>query len=113
MLGNSFGYSLNRKGYKLLNHNIGLIQGDGMTETSIPETYREYIKTGWSPENFITGSGGGLLVEGLTRDTDRWAIKVSYVERHGKYSEMLGNSFGYRLNRKGYKLLNHNIGLIS
>ena len=84
MLGNSFGYSLNRKGYKVINNNVGLIQGDGMTENSIPETYREYIKTGWSPENFITGSGGGLLVEGLTRDTDRWAIKVSHVEIDGQ-----------------------------
>lgn len=84
ILGNNFGYSLNRKGYKVINNNIGLIQGDGMTEKSIPATYREYIKTGWSPENFITGSGGGLLVEGLTRDTDRWAIKVSYVEKDGE-----------------------------
>ena len=33
--------------------------------------------------NIITGSGGGLLEEGLTRDTDRWAIKVSYVELDG------------------------------
>ncbi len=84
ILGNSFGYNLNRKGYKVINHNIGLIQGDGMTEKSIPEIYREYIKTGWSAENFVTGSGGGLLVEGLTRDTDRWAIKVSHVEIDGE-----------------------------
>ena len=55
-----------------------------MTEKSIPNIYKEYIKTGWSAENFITGSGGGLLVEGLTRDTDRWAIKVSHVEINGK-----------------------------
>lgn len=80
MLGNIFGYHLNSKDYKVLNHNVGIIQGDGMTEKSIPELYSEYIKTGWSAENIITGSGGGLLVEGLTRDTDRWAIKASYAE---------------------------------
>lgn len=84
VLGNIFGYRLNTKGYKVLNHNVGIIQGDGMTEKSIPELYNEYIKTGWSAENVITGSGGGLLEEGLTRDTDRWAIKVSYVEIDGK-----------------------------
>lgn len=84
MLGNVFGYHLNKKGYKVLNHNVGLIQGDGMTEKSIPELYNEYIKTGWSAENVVTGSGGGLLEEGLTRDTDRWAVKVSYVEIDGK-----------------------------
>ena len=84
MLANVFGYHLNKKGYKVLNNNVGLIQGDGMTEKSIPELYCEYIKTGWSAENVITGSGGGLLEEGLTRDTDRWAVKVSYVEIDGK-----------------------------
>ncbi len=84
MLGNIFGYHINDKGYKVLNHNVGLIQGDGMNENSIPQIYEEYIKTGWSADNIITGSGGGLLEEGLTRDTDRWAIKVSYVEIHGK-----------------------------
>lgn len=80
LLGNTFGYTINNLGYKVLNHNVGLIQGDGMNERSIPEIYNEYIKTGWAAENFVTGSGGGLLVEGLTRDTDRWAVKVCHVE---------------------------------
>lgn len=83
-LGNSFGYHLNDKQYKVLNHNIGLIQGDGMNENSIPELYREYIKTGFSAENVVTGSGGGLLEEGLTRDTDRWAIKAHHAIVDGK-----------------------------
>lgn len=84
LLGNIFGYSINNLGYKVLNHNVGLIQGDGMNETSIPKIYKEYIKTGWAAENFVTGSGGGLLVEGLSRDTDRWAVKVSNVEINGQ-----------------------------
>jgi nicotinic acid phosphoribosyltransferase len=82
-LGNIYGYHFNSKEYKVLNHNIGLIQGDGMDENSLPKLYEEYIKTGWSAENIVTGSGGGLLT-GVTRDTDRWAIKVSYVEIDGK-----------------------------
>lgn len=84
MLGNIFGYYLNNKGYKVLNHNIGIIQGDGINEISVINLYNEYIKTGWSTENIVTGSGGGLLVEGLTRDTDRWAIKASYAEIEGE-----------------------------
>ena len=84
MLGNIFGYHLNGKDYKIINHNVGIIQGDGMNEHSIPFNYNEYIKTGWSAENVVTGSGGGLLVEGLTRDTDRWAIKASYAEINGQ-----------------------------
>lgn len=88
MLGNIFGYSLNGKGYKVLNHNVGIIQGDGMTENSIPRLFNDYIKTGWSTENVITGSGGGLLTEGLTRDTDRWAIKACVAEIDNKEIEV-------------------------
>lgn len=82
-LGNTFGYSINDLGFKVLNHNVCIIQGDGMNENSIPKIYEDYIKTSWSAQNFNTGSGGGLLVEGLTRDTDRWAVKVSHVEING------------------------------
>lgn len=84
MLGNIFGYHLNDKGYKIINHNVGLIQGDGMNENSIIDIYNEYIKTDWAAENFIVGSGGGLLVEGLSRDTDRWAVKCCYAKINGK-----------------------------
>lgn len=83
VLGAIYGFSLNNKGYKIINDNQGLIQGDGMTEQSIPELYNEYIKTGWAADNIITGSGGGLLEEGLTRDTQRWAVKACYGERYG------------------------------
>lgn len=84
MLGSIFGFSINDKGFKVLNHNVGIIQGDGMDEVSIPFNYEEYIKTGWSAENVVTGSGGGLLEIGLSRDTDRWAVKVCHVEIDGK-----------------------------
>lgn len=83
VLAANFGFHINRKNYKILNENIGLIQGDGMNKQSIPELYKMYTNSGWSAENFNTGSGGGILEEDLTRDTDRWAIKVSYAEIDG------------------------------
>lgn len=84
MLSDIFGYHLNGKGYKVINHNVGLIQGDGMNENSIVDIYTEYIKHGWAAENFVVGSGGGLLVEGLSRDTDRWAVKCCNAIIDGK-----------------------------
>ena len=84
ILGNTYGYHLNGKGYKVLNHNNGIIQGDGMNEDSIPEIFNEYIKTGFAAENFCTGSGGGLLDIGICRDTDRAAIKACHVVMNGK-----------------------------
>lgn len=84
ILGAIFGFTMNSKGYKVLNHNVGLLQGDGMDEISIPETYNEYIKTGWAADNFITGSGGGLLQVDANRDTQRFAIKPSYGIKDGQ-----------------------------
>lgn len=73
------GFHLNDKEHRVLNDNVGIIQGDGMNEISIPSIFNDYIKTGWSAENFVTGSGGGLLTNGLTRDTDRAAIKACHA----------------------------------
>lgn len=83
MLGSIFGFQMNTKQYKTLSNNVGLLQGDGMDEVSIPELYREYIKTGWAADNVLTGSGGGLLQVDANRDTQRFAIKASYGEKNG------------------------------
>lgn len=94
-LGGIFNYGINTKGYKVVNNNVGLIQGDGMDERSIPRLYTEVAKAGWAADNFVTGSGGGLLQEGLTRDTSRWAIKASYGER-----EVDGKLEGFNIQKK-------------
>lgn len=72
-----FGFSINDKGYKVLDHNVGVIQGDGMNEDSIIELYEYIISNRWSSDNLAVGSGGGLLQENITRDTQRVAIKPS------------------------------------
>ena len=79
-LDNIFGHSVNDKGYKILNDNIGIIQGDGMNRQTIIELYQKLTDQGWSADNLVVGSGGGLLQEGFTRDTERFAIKASYAE---------------------------------
>ena len=83
MLSDIFGFTVNKKGYKELN-NVGVLQGDGMNERSIIDLYTKYVESGWAASNLVVGSGGGLLMEGLTRDTDRWAVKCSYAEIGGK-----------------------------
>jgi nicotinamide phosphoribosyltransferase len=73
-----FGFTINAKGYKLLNDNFRLIQGDGMNEESIISLYEAVVHNRWSTDNLFVGSGGGLLQVDLNRDTMRWAIKPSY-----------------------------------
>lgn len=88
ILANTYGFELNEKGYKVIKENVGLIQGDGMTEESIPALYNDYIKTGWSAENVVTGSGGGLLQVDASRDSQRWAIKPSQISRGGVLADV-------------------------
>lgn len=84
LLSEIFGYARNAKGYKVLNHNIGVIQGDGMDEESIIDLYGVLLKNNWSTDNLAVGSGGGLLQKDATRDTQRFAIKPSYGIIGGK-----------------------------
>ena len=84
ILASIFGFTINDKGYRVLNHNVGIIQGDGMNEETIIELYEIIIASGWSTDNLVTGSGGGLLQVDANRDTQRFAIKPSYGIINGK-----------------------------
>ena len=77
-----FGSSLNRKGYKLLNH-VRVIQGDGVHELSIGEILRVALDAGFSASNLTFGMGGALLQQ-VDRDTQQFAMKCSQVTINGK-----------------------------
>lgn len=111
ILGSILGFNMNTKGYKVIAYNTGLIQGDGMTEQSIPETYNEYIKTGWAADNFICGSGGGLLQIDANRDTQRFAIKPSYGIKDGESFNMNKSGVGGEFKKsKAGQLKLHKMG---
>ena len=78
ILSEVFGYSY-INGMKQINHNIGLIQGDGMDQDSIIALYAALDANGWAATNLVVGSGGGLLRK-HTRDDISFAIKASYAE---------------------------------
>ena len=77
-----FGSRVNGKGYRVLEH-VRVIQGDGITATSLPQVLDAVLAAGYSAENVAYGMGGGLLQQ-LNRDTQRFAYKVSWVERGGR-----------------------------
>lgn len=82
-LGEAFGFSHNKKGYKVLNPKIRVIQGDGVNLDSITEILRRMGEMGWSADNIAFGMGGALLQK-LDRDTQKFAFKCSYVNgAHG------------------------------
>ncbi|MGN6510242.1 MAG: nicotinate phosphoribosyltransferase [Chitinophaga sp.] len=78
-----FGHTVNEKGYKVLPPQVRVIQGDGISYTSIPEIYEALKQAGVSAENLVLGMGGALL-QRVNRDTQEFALKCSYAEINGQ-----------------------------
>jgi nicotinamide phosphoribosyltransferase len=81
ILGEHFGYTINDKGYKVLN-NVRVIQGDGVNIDSIDVILSRMMLDGWSADNIAFGMGGALLQK-LNRDTCRFAFKAAEVVVNG------------------------------
>lgn len=76
MLGEIFGFSVNAKGYKVLNPAVRVIQGDGISPAMIKRLLTGLEDRRWSSENLAFGMGGGLLQK-VNRDTLRFAMKAN------------------------------------
>lgn len=76
MLGDIFGYRVNRKGYRVLADCVRVIQGDGITPRTIRVLLEAMAERGWSAENLAFGMGAGLLQK-VNRDTLRFAMKAN------------------------------------
>ena len=83
ILGEKFGYTVNGKGYKVLNH-VRVIQGDGVNPQSIREILEALTEMGWSTDNIAFGMGGALLQQ-VHRDTQKFAMKASAVQINGQW----------------------------
>lgn len=76
ILGEKFGYTVNEKGYKVLDSHVRIIQGDGICYETIKEILHHLEQHEWSADNIAFGSGGGLLQK-MDRDTQKCAFKCS------------------------------------
>jgi len=78
LLGEAFGYAENKKGYRVLDPHVRVIQGDGINRHSLEEVLEAIKDSKWSADNIAFGSGGGLL-QNVNRDTCKFAIKCSAI----------------------------------
>jgi nicotinamide phosphoribosyltransferase len=76
MLGESYGHTVNARGYKVLDPAVRVIQGDGVTPKTIAIILDNLLARGWSAENLAFGMGAGLLQK-VNRDTLRFALKAN------------------------------------
>jgi len=79
----AFGVTVNDAGFKVLNDNVRIIQGDGVNYDSIGEILTHLEQAGFSATNIAFGMGGGLLQQ-VNRDTQRFAFKCSSATIDGK-----------------------------
>jgi len=78
-----FGVTYNKKGYKVLDPHVRIIQGDGCDPQMIREILKVMAFHYWSADNIAFGMGGGLLQK-VNRDTCKFAFKCSSVIVDGK-----------------------------
>lgn len=84
-LDKGFGHTVNKKGYKVLNH-TRVIQGDGINLATIQAIIDVLLENKYSVENVAFGMGGALLQQ-HNRDTQKFAMKCSHIYRSKDGSE--------------------------
>lgn len=83
LLEKKFGSKTNSKGYKVLHDSVRVIQGDGCNYESIQEMLEIITKAGYSTTNIVFGMGG-MLLQGVNRDTQKFAYKHCWGIIDGK-----------------------------
>lgn len=83
LIGSHTGWTMNDKGYRVLPDFVRLIQGDGINEESLRRILQRVAYRKWSVDNLVFGSGGGLMMHEVERDTHRFALKASEVTIDG------------------------------
>lgn len=78
-----FGGHVNKKGYRVLDPHIRMIQGDGIDFETLTQILQNFQKLGFSAENIAFGSGGGLLQK-WNRDSAKIAFKCSEITVDGE-----------------------------
>ncbi|MEN0052108.1 MAG: nicotinate phosphoribosyltransferase [Mucilaginibacter sp.] len=79
----SFSFTINSKGYKVLPPQIRVIQGDGVNYDEIIKIYNALKTNSISAENLAFGMGGALLQK-IDRDTQQFALKCSSAVINGQ-----------------------------
>lgn len=82
-----FGYTVNEKGYKVLPPHVRMIYGDGINDQSIQTILNTLMKNGISIDNIAFGMGGKLLQDGVTRDTQGYAMKGSAIVKENGWED--------------------------
>lgn len=111
-LGERFGYTLNSKGYRVINHNVRVIQGDGITGPEVIEKILENLRAaGYAADNIAFGMGGGLL-QHVNRDDMKFAMKCAAIRIGDEWREVFKDpkTDPGKASKRGRQVLIHDNG---
>ena len=78
----TFGGTINDQGYRTLDKHIGLIYGDSITLERCEAILEGLKNKGFASDNIVFGIGS-FTYQYLTRDSNGFAMKATYIERNG------------------------------
>ena len=107
----NFGYTTNKKGYRVLPSYLRVIQGDGIDRQSIRRILSNMEYEGLSAENIAFGMGGALLQQ-VNRDTFKFAMKCSAAKVRGAWRDVYKDpvTSSDKVSKKGRLMLVHENG---
>lgn len=82
VLWETFGGTINDQGYRTLDKHIGLIYGDSITLERCEAILEGLKNKGFASDNIVFGIGS-FTYQYLTRDSNGFAMKATYIERNG------------------------------
>jgi len=83
----TFGGTINEKGFKTLDPKVRVLWGDGINQYGIFAILGYLRDAGFAADNMVFGMGGGLLQK-MNRDTQRFAFKSSAQSRDGQWFDV-------------------------
>lgn len=87
LLGEVFGYSLNSKGYKVLDPHVGAIYGDSITFDRALDIVTRLKAAGWDTTTVVLGIGS-FTYQYVTRDTFGFAMKATWAQVNGESRDL-------------------------
>lgn len=111
VLWDTFGGTINEKGYKTLDQHVGLIYGDSITLKRARQILHGLEQKGFASDNIVFGIGS-YTYQFLTRDTFGFAMKATWGQVNGKGREIFKDpktDDGRKKSAKGLLCVNHGV----
>ena len=83
-----FGGTINSEGYKQLDSHCGMLYGEAISLTLLPNILERLKEKGFASDSSFYGIGSGSFMYGITRDTCGWACKATACVINGEFREI-------------------------